>query len=59
MRRDAESDDNIADDLVCERRESERRAMEARQEGDRGRIPDDNSFYERREFDDTRYRRRR
>ncbi|QED37278.1 hypothetical protein FK178_05920 [Antarcticibacterium arcticum] len=48
-----------ADDLDWERRESERRAMEARQVGDRGRIPDDNSFYERREFDDSNYRRRR
>jgi len=48
-----------ADDLEWERRESDRRAMSARQVGDRGRIPDDNSFYERREFDDTNYRRRR
>ncbi|MEP6260424.1 MAG: hypothetical protein ABJ092_02515 [Gillisia sp.] len=59
VRREAEADEKRADDLDWERRESERRAMEARQEGDRGRIPDDNSFYERREFDDTRYRRRR
>lgn len=48
-----------ADDLDWERRESERRAMEARQVGDTGRIPDDNSFYERREFDDSNYRKRR
>ncbi len=27
--------------------------------GDRGRIPDDDSFYKRREFDDSNYRRRR
>lgn len=59
VRREAEADEKRADDLDWERRESERRAMEARQEGDRGRIPDDNSFYERREFDDTRYRKRR
>ena len=56
VRRDAEADERRADDLDWERRESERRAMEARQEGDRGRIPDDNSFYERKEFDDTKYR---
>lgn len=59
VRREAEADEKRADDLDWERRESERRAMEARQEGDIGRVPDDNSFYERREFDDTRYRRRR
>lgn len=59
VRREAEADEKRADDLDWERRESERRAMEARQEDDRGRIPDDNSFYERREFDDTNYRRRK
>ncbi len=59
VRREAETSERRADDLDWESRESERKAMEDRQAGDKGRIPDDNSFYERREFDDTNYRKRR
>ena len=57
-------------DFDADRRDRERRDLELNRERDfrdndvsagrdRGRIPGDDSFYERREFDDTNYRRRR